>query len=360
MLPRSALQRHRRDKIKAASNGSAIMKELLRLRVVLKRRLTDASDCRRMMRLATAVRSRGASLDAAFLLLLVDRALRRPKLSAMLVRCFEKHQAKSTNSMEAAWAAVVEVRRTQLARRQNAVFWKGAASLSCRDFVLSLTAPTVVDVIGRLQLGVQPVDVTKAMNTLCELPQVSSYSAFAMLRVLRAWLHVRLCGAETAARTMSDTVKNMEKIVPLRSARRLSAAASGCALRDVDEGDGALVLCESSKALVVLGVLPAAAASEWSIAAVQASLASKATAALINTLRRQQPITDMQLGGLKCPRAEESDQVDAALPKTKKAFDHAPHYCVGSEMVAGILIKPLRNMGWLDENFGAHVFDDIG
>ena len=359
VLPRSATQRHRRDKIKAASNGSAIVKELLRLRVVLKRRLTDASDCRRMMRLARAVRCHGATLNAAFLLLLVDRALRRPELSALLVRSFEKHQAKATSSMDAAWKAFVEVRRRPEARRQNAVFWKGPVSLSCRDFVMSLTAPTVVDVIGRLQLGTQPLDVTQAVNTLSELPHVSKYSAFAMLRVLPACLNIRLSGAEAAARTMSDTVCNMEKVVPLQRARRLSAAASRCALRDVDDGDGALVLCECNKALVVLGVLPAVA-SEWSMEAVRAALASKATTALIKTLRGQQPITDEQLRALKCARAEETRLVDAALPTTRASFDHTPHYCAGSEMVAGILSKTLQNMGWLDENFGADVFDDMG
>ena len=130
-------------------------------------------------------------------------------------------------------------------------------------------------------------------------------------------------------------------------------------MRDVDDGDGALVLCEAGKALAVLGVLPAVA-SEWSIEAVQGALASKATAALIKTLRRQRPITDEQLRALKCARAGESTLVDAALPKTRAAFDRAPHYCMGSEMVAGILSKTLQNIGWLDENFGADVFDDIG
>ena len=127
----------------------------------------------------------------------------------------------------------------------------------------------------------------------------------------------------------------------------------------MDDGDGALVLCESSKALVVLGLLPAAA-SEWSLQTVQAALASKATAALIKTLRGQQPITDEQLRALKCARAEESRLVDAALPKTRAAFDRAPHYCQGSEMVAGIPSKTLQHMGWLNENFGADVYDDIG
>ena len=128
--------------------------------------------------------------------------------------------------MEAAWKAIVEVRCRPEARRQNAVFWKGAVSLSCRDFVMSLTAPTVVDVIGRLQLGTQPVDVTQAMKTLSGLPNVSRYSAFAMLRVLPACLNVRLRGVGTAARTMSETVSNMEKVVPLQRTAPVGCSVS--------------------------------------------------------------------------------------------------------------------------------------
>ena len=359
VLPRSEARRRRRDQQTAAVNGAALIKELLRLRIILKRRLTDSSDCRRMMRLAAAVRCRGASLNASFLLLLVDRALRRPRLSAKLMRSFEKHQAAASNSMEAAWKAVVDIRRHPESRQLNAVFWKGPASLSCRGFISCLSAPAVVDVIGRLQLGTQPLDVTHAAKTLSELPHVSKYSAFAILRILPACLNVQLRDTEGAARSMSDTVSNMERIVSLQCARRLSAAASRCAVREVHDGDGALLLCEASKALVVLGVLPAAS-SEWSAHLLQTALASKATTALIKTLRHQQPMTDDHLRELKSARAQESRLVDVALPRTRAGFDRAPHYCAGSEMVAGLLIKRLQGVGWLDENFGADVFLDAG
>ena len=359
ILPRSQQRRQQRDKHKASANACASIKEFMRLRIVLKTRLTKASDCRRMMRLAAALRSRGASLNATCLLLLVDRALRRAHLTARLLRLYVRHQATARSSMEAAWKAVVDIRRLPESREQNAVFWKGPASLNCRDFVRSLAAPAVVDVIERLQLGSQPLDATHAVSTLSELPHVSRYSAFAMLRVLPACLNVRLRGTEAVARSISSTVSSMERMVALPAARRLAARGSGCALRDVDDGDAALILCESSKALVVLGVLPAAS-SEWSEQRLQEALASKATTALLKALRSKQPVADEELRGLTSWRAQEGRLIDDAMPKTRAAWDRDPHFCAGSEMVAALLSKTLQGVGWLDPEFCADVFDDVG
>ena len=121
----NASRKRRSNERQAAANARTLMQQLLRLRAVVKSRLPQASDCRRLMRLAAAVRSRGASLEAAFLLLLVDRALRRPKLTALLTAKFDELVAAETNSVEAAWKAFVHVRRRKEARQQNLVLWRG-------------------------------------------------------------------------------------------------------------------------------------------------------------------------------------------------------------------------------------------
>ena len=356
---RSQQRRQQRDKRKASTSACALVKELTRLRIILKTKLTRSSDCRRMMRLAAALRCRGATLNATFLLLLVDRALRRPGLTAKLLRLYTKHQANVHNSMQAAWQAVVDIRRLPEARQQNAVFWKGPAGLNCRDFIASLAAPIVVDVISQLKLESQCLDARLAVDTLSMLPHVSRYSAFSMVRILPACLNIQLRGTEAVARGMSNNVFTMEKVMPLLTARRLAAKGSGCGVRDVSDGDATLLLCESSKALVVLGVLPAAS-SEWSEQLLQEKLASKATTALLKALRSEQPIADAELRKLNSRRAEEGRLIDEAMPQTQAPWDRDPHFCVGSEMVAGLLSRTLQGVGWLDPEFAADLFDDLG
>ena len=359
ILPESEARRRRRDKRKAALNASQLVKQLCRLRVILKTRLTLASDCRRLMRLAAAVRSRGASVAAAFLLLLVDRALRRPKLATILLNTFTKFQTTERNSMEAAWKAIAQVRRRKEARQQNAVLWKGPVGLTCRDFVRSLSAATVVDVISRLGLDTGVVNAGRAVEALAELPHMSSYGAFSILRVLPACLRLEISGANDVARTMSDTVLVMEEFIPLKAALRMSAAASRCSTAELTVGDAALVLCEASKALVVLGVLPAAG-SEWTSELLRTSFASKATTALIKTLSTQKPLTDEQRKTIRCSRAAEARLVNAALPPTRCHWDRTPHFCEGAEMMASLLSRQLEGSGWLDPAFGADIFNDVG
>jgi hypothetical protein len=335
------------------------MQQLLRLRIIVKTRLTLASDCRRLMRLAATVRSHGASIDATFLLMLVDRAWRRPRLSAMLAKRFAEFQATHCSCMEAAWKAFVQVRRRKEARQQNAVMWKSTMSLNCRNFITSLTAATVVDVIARLKLSTGSVNAMQAAATLAELPHISSYSAFSMIRLLPACLNLQITDAESSARTMSDAVHSLEEFVPLAAALRMSAVASRCSSGDVTHGDAALVLCEAGKALVVLGVLPVAT-SEWSSEVLRTAFASKATTALIKALDAQQPVTDAQISTIKCARAAESRLVDAAMPRTRFRWDRAPHFCAGAEMIACLVSKKLEGYGWLDPAFGADVFNDVG
>ena len=358
ILPASEDRRRRRDNRKAALNASELVKQLCRLRIIAKTRLTHASDCRRMMRLAAAVRNCGGSINATFLLLLVDRALRRPRLTALLASNFSEFQASEKNSMEAAWKAFAKVRRRKEARRQNAVLWKGPVGLNCRDFIISLSAATVVDVIARLELNSGKVNATQAARTLSELPHMSSYGAFSMIRMLPVCLNVQISDAEDAARTMSDTVLSMEAFVPVRAALRISAVASRCSSREVTVGDAALVLCEAGKALVVLGVLPAAT-TEWTPDLLRTAFASKATTALIRALVRQKPVTDEEVGTLKCARAAEGQLVDDAMPRTRCHWDREPHFCAGAEMIACLVSKRLGGIGWLDPAFGADVFNDV-
>ena len=261
--------------------------------------------------------------------------------------------------MEAAWKAVAQVRRRKEAQQQNAVLWKGPVGLVCRDFVKSLRAATVVDVIARLRLSTGVVNAELAAKTLSELPHVSCYSAFSLLRIMPECLGVQMSDAEKAARTMSDTVVAMEEVMPLQTALRMSAVASRCSTQELSFGDAALVLCETGKALVVLGVLPAAT-TEWTSDLMRNAFASKATTALIKALRSQQPITDELRNTIKCARAAERGLVDAAMPTTRFLWDRDPHFSEGAEMIACLASKRLEGCGWLDPTFGAHVFHDVG
>jgi hypothetical protein len=158
---------------------------------------------------------------------------------------------------------------------------------------------------------------------------------------------------------MSDAVHSLEEFIPLKAALRMSAVASRCSSGDVTHGDAALVLCEASKALVVLGVLPAAT-SEWSSELLRTAFASKATTALIKALCAQLPVTDEQISTIKCARAAEGRHVDAAMARTRFRWDRAPHFCVGAEMIACLVSKRLEGCGWLDPAFAADAFNDVG
>jgi hypothetical protein len=355
--PRSVARRLLRDSATASSIAAKLIRQCLRLRIILKSRLSSASDCRRMMRVAAAVRARGASLTATLLILLVDRAFRRPALSSRLVQYFGEYVKKESDSVTAAWKAFCRVRRSKEAVAINAHFWKGPASLHCRDMIRKWKARDVIDVVQQVAFDGNVVNAKAATDTLSELPHLSRYGAFHLIRLLPACVGVVLEEDEAPAAVMSNMVGMLEKFVPLRTAVQMATSASKGQLPKVGPGDGALLLCEAGKALVVLGVLPASTA-DWSEDVIRTCLACRATKVLLQALTTRVPLTDAQIWSFKCTRSSETRLVDAAVPKTRRRWDCAPHFCQGAEMLAGLMSQTLRQEGWLDPAFGADVFHD--
>ena len=350
-------RRVRRDRHQAIKNSQKLVHHCLRLRAIVKTRLMVCSDCRRLMRVAHAVRSLGGNRRAVLLVLLVDRALRQPALSQALIRGFQKFVITESDPVMAAWKAFCQVRRLKAALKLNSQFWKGPAKFHSVDFIRSLNAVSLMDVLSRMPIEEDKLDATAATNVLSELPYVSRYGAFSLVRILPACFGVTLTESAAPAKQMSDGVGLLESFVSLHTGIRMSAKASRCVIREVGPGDAALILCESAKAMVVLGVLPSSTA-QWTEEILRTCLASKATTALVKSLSKLKPLTDDKIFSISGARCQETKLVNKSMPPTRCVWDRAPHFCHGSEQLTSLVCNEMRKAGWMDPCFGADVFDD--
>ena len=109
-------------------------------------------------------------------------------------------------------------------------------------------------------------------------------------------------------------------------------------------GDGALQLCETRKALVCLGLLPAK--PEIGLQATQTALGSKAASALLVALRHMEPLEGATLTAAGCARDRERAEVNSELAVASTSWDCLPHFCRGSESLVKEFAKALRAHGW--------------
>lgn len=143
-------------------------------------------------------------------------ATRQPRISAMLTDKLARVQATENKRYEdcpesrGAGASPEESPTTSREAMER------PRGVGC-DFISSLTTATVQDVIARLGLNTGVVNAMPGSKTPAELPQLSSYEALSMMRILPDCLHVPISDAGDAARTMSETVLSMEEFMPLRA-----------------------------------------------------------------------------------------------------------------------------------------------
>ena len=323
----------------------ALIQQFVRLRVIVKTSVHEASDHRRMMRLTHALRGSGASDSAVVLILLFDRAMRRPTLSSALARAFRKAVLQDGCGSQGAWQAVRTVRRVRLAQTQNAQYWKGPAALHALQMIRTWKKNTVVPVVEGIAAHSGSLDAITLMPLLESLPHMTAYGSFHFLRSLRWALGIPLRNDAQFATQMSHGLAVVSQVAPLHQVLQTLRARRPPGRGGVSSGDAALVLCETCKACVVLGILDRDLRT-WSTDTVLRACRGPAASMLLQCLQKMTPISLAQVQKVTCRRAREAEEVNTCVPQTSEPWDAFSHFCKGSEMLVPCLQGQLRRFGW--------------
>ena len=345
VAPKSLQRREARWKILARSRLLALMDELTRLRVVVKTRLNDASDHRRMMRLTHALRSAGATDVAVVILMLFDRAMRRPLLSGALIAAFRRCKPRLGCGKEAAWHAVTTVRRHRLARVHNGHYWKGPAALHAVSMIRTWTKKMVVPIAEAVAADSTQIDAEQLVPLMQTLPHMTSYGSYHFMRSLRHVLRRPLKNDLQFASSMSDAVATLASVAPLKLVQQRLRSQKRHGRSLTCHGAAALVLCEVSKTCVLLGLMPKNPRT-WTTQTIVEACIAPAFGMLLKCLETTTPLSEVEVTEITCQRAREAADVNEHLPPTSETWDHAPHYCKGSEMLFPRLHKQLQSRGW--------------
>ena len=343
----SESDRKRACRAKAAAERCAlsVIEHLVRLRAIVKTSVHVASDHRRMMRLAHALRRSKATDAAMVVALLYDRAFRRPSLSLALATSFHAATFHHGCDTTAAWQAVRVVRRRRDARKQNHQYWAGPCAFHAAQMIATWTKHMVVPVAVAIASHGGRLDAKKVVPLLETLPHMTAYGSFHFLRSLRWALDAPLHGEAEWAGRMSSGVAAMCAIAPLPRVLQCIRTCRPRGQRSAGLGDAALVLCEASKACAALGVLPKDHKS-WTPDAMRRAFNEPAARMLLRCLQRMTPLADVELHAVTNARAREEQDLDAALPVTAEPWDAEPHFCKGSEMLTPCLRQQLFKLGW--------------
>ena len=345
VAPGTESRRARRSKKQAQRCLESVITQLVRLRVIVKTTVHEATDHRRMMRVSHELQKCRATDAAIIMVLLYDRALRRPCLSRALVDAFRHATSRHGTGLDAAWHAVRSVRRRRLARTANNQYWKGPAALHAVQMVTSWTRSMLWPVVEAIASHGSRLNAETLMPKLESLPHFTRYGAYHFLRSLRWALDVPLHSDAAFACSMSQGVAAMAQVAPLsavlrivRSGRRGRRGAAG-------NGDAALVLCEASKACAALGLIPRDHKA-WSADGIRRSFSEPAAAMLLLCLQKMEPLSDVVVHSVTCARAREAADLEVSLPATSEAWDTGPHFCKGAEMLTPCLRGQLKRWGW--------------
>ena len=345
VAPATVRRRAARAREQAQRCLESVMAQLVRLRVIVKTSVHDASDHRRMMRVSHHLRTCRATDGAIAMVLLFDRAFRRPSLSRALVDAFRKATSRHGTDLDAAWIAVQTVRRRRLARRQNNQYWSGPVALHAVHMVTSWTKSMLTPVVQAIASHGGQLNAETLMPKLESLPHLTRYGAYHYLRSLRWALNVPLHRDAAFASGMSHGVTAMAHVTPLscvlRGLRLWRRGRRGVA----SNGDAALVLCETSKACASLGLLPRDHKA-WSADGLRRIFSEPAASMLLLCLQKMEPLSDAVVQSVTCARAREAEDLEESLPRTLEAWDTGPHFCKGAEMLTSCLRGQLKRWGW--------------
>ena len=345
VAPDSERRRAARSKKQAQRCLESVIAQLVRLRVIVKTSVHEATDHRRMMRVSHELHKCRATDAAIIMVLLYDGALRRPCLSRALVDAFRHATSRHGTGLDAAWHAVWSVRRRLLNRKATNQYWAGPAALPAVHMITSWTRSMMLPVVHAIASHGSQLNAETLVPQIESLPPFTRYGAYHFLRSLRWALDVPLHSDAAFACSMSQGVAAMAEVAPLsavlrivRSGRRGRRGAAG-------NGDAALVLCEASKACAALGLIPRDHKA-WSADGIRRSFSETAAAMLLLCLQKMEPLSEVVVHSITCSRAREAADLEEWFPATSEAWDTGPHFCKGAEMLTPCLRGQLKRWGW--------------
>ena len=319
------------------------MTEFLRLKIIAKISLESASNVRRMLRLAHALRAVGISARTLSLVLMVDRLLRDARLSLAFLRCYRSSRARGLEETSAAWRGIRRAIRRHHEYGSRSNFWSGPAGITAADMVASLDKTVLMGLAESLTAG-NCIDTDCAIAALSAWPGAGAYHAYDTLRTLRAVMGLRLRGERHAASSMSSNVSMLTRLITLPEVLALARPHCRSSDRGLHAGDAVLVLCETKKALVAMGLLKGGAV--YSDRHLVSVIAGPRATCLLFALQSLDPLPPGVLQGGDLQRHAERAQLDECFPATKAAWDRSPHFAVGSEHLASRVMPALRRRGW--------------
>ena len=339
-------RRHRRWAACTARLLPEVANELQRVRVVAKTRLAAASDVRRALRFAREMRATSRHLVSLLLALWYERAWRNPVLSRAFLHAFQRQCASGHTPLAATWLSIMQTRRLAPRVTPNFRFWHGPNAFNAAAGPWVWQPRVLEHLLRDISRHRTSLDAGVYAAKLSALPYVSAYNAFAYLRTLQALGCMTLRKADVAAAAMSSTVAALTRICPLSSwcrGIRWSSYSGGLL---VQPGDAALVVCETAKAVNGLG-FAVPKDSKVSIVFFVRAFGSGNGRNLLLFLRKCKPLSEASLRREEGVRSTEARLVDQYFPRTRAAWDRAPHVCRGSESLVRFLRQQLESQGFL-------------
>lgn len=336
----------RRWKASARTLLPLLSRQLIRLRVIAKGSLVQASDVRRALRFGFVFHRITKDLTCTLLALLYERSWRDPRLSAYFLSRQAVNLRLHSCPLQATWKSVRQTRAKAPATLPDHRFWPGPAALNAARGPWAWEESTVLGVVEGILACKGGVDAADMVAEMKQLPYISGYFAFGYLRDLHAAGLIHLREAGSAASAMSDNVAAGTSICPLPVWRKALVRSDGRTPRTFQYGDAALVVCETVKALQALGFNIGGGALDCTSDPVQ-ELGGGAGHMLLEFLERCAPLTSQQVHARTGVRSTETSLVDRYLASTSESWDASTHACKGSESLVPLLLPQMRHHGFL-------------
>ena len=338
-------QRIRRDARAAKTRLLAIMREFCRIRVIAKVDLPSASDGRRMLRLTQKLVELRASTPEVVMALLFDRAWRDPARTNRLIRNWGRVPLKNVG-VDAMWQCIITERRRMSPTTLNSKYWSGPSAFHNAAMVHEWRKQDVVALAFDVAAASRKLNAKVLLPQMMALPRMARYNAYAMFRVLEMALGATSCNSHVYAASMSKGVAALSSVLTLADVIRAHPGRKHGIKRSMTNGDAALLMCETGKALVRLGLLTTNFA-EQPREHVLRMLAGKPACFLEKCLRQVPALGVQTLQKAQRPRSQEWLDVDKHMPMTEAWWDTGNHFCRGSESLVSEIRPQLVKLGWM-------------
>ena len=334
---RSAAQRRRRRRLLHKSLLVRCLQHLLRLKVLPRQNLENCSNVQALLRLEPLLRRRGLTHEARAAVLILVTLIRRPAFTAQLGQ-------ECTWASHPSWSAPDALLRIRtLLNNQDSAwgigFWHGPARLNAEAAACAWTVPQMLQAASAFCPRHHRCDAAEVVKALCEIPQISSYMAYAIARSVALALKVRLWNSAEPASKMSDHVALVTTLVPWADWASLRCAAfEGANFLDV--GNVANLLCGLTGVLKCEGILKPLQHYRKHTTKLKKDLCSKSMRSFVHALSRCTPLKPEVLTAGAADK--ERQLVDRYLP----SLSHAFHCSVDWPQTLAKLRAELRSRGW--------------